>query len=293
MDKFIDGIILGHNQFFGINHMSSDKGIEREKLFSNVENVMSVIREAHSLGIRAISLNTHDKAKLIAAEIQKDPILSRDLNIYILLPYMAKYVTMANEKGIVNMINDSIKGSSILDIAKIGISGSFDLLNQNYLKMIGTLIDIELLPFKDLKIRSILLHNSLTDLLLGLNFSSVLKYYSEYIKDKYNIRPGFCSLSSYKLMKMLKEIELENQIVMAPINPIGFQMNPSKEKVEHELVNFNSDFIAMSVLAAGSVSPSQAYKYIKNVKNINSIVIGASTSEHLQSIVDEFSQYLD
>ena len=94
-------------------------------------------------------------------------------------------------------------------------------------------------------------------------------------------------------MKMLKEIDLKDQIIMAPINPIGFQMNPSKEKVENELKNFNSDFIAMSVLAAGSVSPSQAYKYIKDVKNINSIVIGASTSEHLQSIVDEFSQYLD
>ena len=61
MKNNIDSIILGHNQFFGINHMSSEKGIEREKLFSDIQNVMDIIRHAHSLGIRGLSLSTHQR----------------------------------------------------------------------------------------------------------------------------------------------------------------------------------------------------------------------------------------
>ena len=180
MDYNLDSIILGHNQFFGINHMSTEKGIEKEKLFSDIDNVMSVIRQAHGLGIHGLSLNTHYRGKLIAEEIKKDSILSKDLNIYILLPYMAKYVTMANEKGIISMVNDTLRSGSIFDLTKIGLSSSISLLNKNYLKMIGALIDIELLPYKDLNIKSILLHNALTDLVVGLNFPDIIKFFLDH-----------------------------------------------------------------------------------------------------------------
>ena len=115
--------------------MSSEKGIEREILFSDIDNIMHVIRQAHDLGIRGLSLSTHQRGKMIAEEIKKDPILSKDLNIYILLPYMAKYVTMANEKGIISMINDILRGGNIIDLTKISLGSSINFFNKNYLKM--------------------------------------------------------------------------------------------------------------------------------------------------------------
>ena len=105
--------------------------------------------------------------------------------------------------------------------------------NKNYLKIIGSLIDIELLPYKDLNIRSILLHNALTDLVVGLNFPDVIKYFVNHISTKYKVYPGFCTLSSYRLMIYLYYIDLSEQIIMAPFNPIGFQMNPNKNLCEN------------------------------------------------------------
>ena len=208
---------------------------------------------------------------MIAEEIKKDPILSKELNIYMLLPYMAKYVTMANEKGIVSMINSTLKSGSIIDLTKIGFGSSINIFNKNYLKMIGALIDIELLPYKHLNIKSILLHNALTDIVVGLNFIDVIKYFIEYISKTYKVYPGFCTLSSYNLIKCLYDFNLDEQIIMAPFNPIGFQMNPSKKKCEMSLKKSKSTFIAMSVYAGGAVNPYVASEYINSFSMINSV----------------------
>ena len=271
--------------------MSTEKGIEKEKLFSDIDNVMSVIRQAHGLGIHGLSLNTHYRGKLIAEEIKKDSILSKDLNIYILLPYMAKYVTMANEKGIISMVNDTLRSGSIFDLTKIGLSSSISLLNKNYLKMIGALIDIELLPYKDLNIKSILLHNALTDLVVGLNFPDIIKFFLDHISTNYKVYPGFCTLSSHMLMNFLSNLDLREQLIMAPFNPIGFQMNPNKTLCEESLKEYQPNLIAMSVLAAGAVSPKKASEYIRKFPEVKSLVIGASTESHLESIKETFASY--
>ena len=126
---------------------------------------------------------------------------------------MAKYVTAANEKGIISMTNDTLRSGSIFDLTKIGLGSSISFLNKDYLKMISALIDIELLPYKDLNIRSILLHNALTDLVVGLNFPDVIKYFVNHISTKYKVYPGFCTLSSHRLMKYLYNIDLSEQII--------------------------------------------------------------------------------
>ena len=47
MDDFIpDKIILGHNQFFGTDHMSAERGAERAGYFSKIDNVIQIIRES-------------------------------------------------------------------------------------------------------------------------------------------------------------------------------------------------------------------------------------------------------
>ena len=84
--------------------MSAERGAERAVYFSKIKNVIQIIRFAYENGAKGLMLSTHDNAKLIIDELVKDKELKRNLNIYVLLPYMAKYVRMANERGMVNML---------------------------------------------------------------------------------------------------------------------------------------------------------------------------------------------
>ena len=51
--------------------------------------------------------------------------------------------------------------------------------------------------------------------------------------------------------------------------------------------------IAMQVLAAGALRPEQAFEYVCKQKNIESILFGSSSREHIKSsieIIQKFSQ---
>ena len=82
MDNFIpDKIILGHNQFFGTDHMSAEKGAEKADYFSKIENVIHIIRFAYENGATGLMLSTHENTKLIIDEIAKELPKRNFLNI--------------------------------------------------------------------------------------------------------------------------------------------------------------------------------------------------------------------
>lgn len=62
---------------------------------------------------------------------------------------------------------------------------------------------------------------------------------------------------------------------------VGFQMNPSKEECEKVLVDFpEPTVIAISILAAGYLSPLEAIDYIGTLPNVRGIVVGVSKEKH-------------
>ena len=285
-DDLLDRIILGHNQFFGINHMSSEKGIVREKYFNDISNIIDLIKYAHCEGAGGLMLSTHERAREIAKALRKDAELANNLNLYILLPYMAKYVRKANERGLVNMMFETLESAGWSERLRIGLKGGIGVLKQDPFSIIKAMIDIELLPFKGLNIKAVFLHNSLTDLACGLGLSEVIKFFNEYILKKHNTSPAFCTLSSGLAMKYFHEIGMEDPIVMAPFNPAGFQMSPSKETCEEVLHKVPAKVIAMSVLAAGYVRPQEAYAYLATLPEIKSVIVGASSKRHIDEIFE-------
>jgi hypothetical protein len=282
MDDFIlDKIILGHNQFFGTDHMSTERGAERASFFSKIENVVHIIRFAYENGATGLMLSTHENTKLIVDELVKDEELKRNLNIYVLLPYMAKYVRMANERGMVDMIGDILGDATWKERLGIMSRGGMGVLKKDITGMLKTLIDIELLPFKKVNMKAVFLHNALSDMVAGLKLGDIAHFFSSHITEKYQVAPAFCTLNSPKLMNFLNDININNPVLMAPFNPIGFQMNPSKEEAENVLSKIPSQMIAMSTLAAGYVNPKEAYAYLSSLPNIKSVIVGASSQEHI------------
>lgn len=290
MDNFIpDKIILGHNQFFGTDHMSAEKGAEKAEFFSKIENVIHIIRFAYENGATGLMLSTHENTKLIIDEIAKDEELKNNLNIYVLLPYMAKYVRMANERGLVNMVGEILGNASWKERFGIMSKGGIGVLQKDFEKMLKALIDIELLSFKKINMKAVFLHNALSDMATGLKMQDIIHFFSNYITEKYGVAPGFCTLNSSLIMNYLNDINIKNPLLMAPFNPIGFQMNPSRQSAEKELIKYPSRMIAMSILAAGYIKPKEAYQYLSNLSGIRSVIVGASSEDHLKEIFAVFN----
>ena len=55
-------LILGHNQFIGVSHISEERAREREKTFSKVENIYRVVEAASAVGLTDMIIETHPRA---------------------------------------------------------------------------------------------------------------------------------------------------------------------------------------------------------------------------------------
>jgi len=277
-----DPIILGHNQFVGVDHLSQDRARDRIERFSDTQKILDVISYFYELGGRGMMLSTHQRATEIMRAIGSEPELSRNMNFYPLIPYAQGYIRRANEMGVVGMLNDVLGPASASAKLKILFKGGINVMRKDFLSILSTLIDVELLPFKGFNTKAVFLHNVLTDLALSLKAQNIFEFYMDYIKDNYGIIPAFGTMNFARLVESFDEWGIKKPLIMASFNSAGFQMNPSREKCEQCLRDHDVDVLAMSTLAAGYLKPNEAYEYLFSLPNIKSAVVGVSTKEHVE-----------
>lgn len=278
----IDPIILGHNQFIGVDHMSQDRAKTRMEQFSDIQRIIEIIDFSSNMDVNGMMLSTHPKTKTIMDAIRSRPELSKKMSFYPLIPYVQGYVKKANEKGMIGLINDVLEPASISNKFKLVLKGGASLLNRDFMSILGTAIDIELLPFKDVNVKAVFLHNVFTDLALSLNSKEVFELFISHVEDNYGVTPAFGTLNFARLVTKFDEWGIHKPLIMASFNKVGFQMNPSREECERCLSEYDVNVLAMSTLAAGYLKPTEAYEYLFSLPNIKSVVAGVSTQEHAQ-----------
>lgn len=288
MEK-LDKIILGDNQFFGINHRSQEKAEEMLKRFGNIDNIFEVYDNAFDCGVKAVMLNSNEKAIAICDRFRENKSKYGEIAWYPSIPYAYKYANMVNELGIFPAINETIfKGNSAKGVLGMIGKGATAVFTKDAMKMMEMLIDVEYKMFRDLNVKVFFLQNIITDLLLGYNIKEVFEHFAEYVRKKYKVTPGFVTLNMPYLKKKFEEWGIEEVVICSSINAAGFNMHPSKE--EYDKVIAANDptkyqLMAMNVLASGSITVKQSFDYINSL-NIQSVVFGASSKGHIQSTVD-------
>lgn len=285
----IDKIVFGDNQFFGINHRSQEKAEEMLKRFGKLENIIEVYDNAFSCGVNAVMLNSNEKAMDICDYFRENKKKYGDIAWYPSIPYPHKYANMVNELGIFPAINEVLfKNNSMMGALSMMAKGATAAFGKDMLKMMEMLIDVEYKMFKGLDCKCLFLQNVITDLILGYDMPEVFQRYCEFIRKKYGILPGFITLNMPYLKAKLEEWGVEEVVICSSINAAGFNMHPSKEEYEKVIAaNDPSKYqlMAMNVLASGSITPKESFDYI-NGQNLQSVVFGASSKNHIQSSMD-------
>jgi len=57
--------VLGHNAFFGVDHLSTKCGADRAAHFSDVKNVVAIVNKAVVSGAEELMLSTHQDLKTL------------------------------------------------------------------------------------------------------------------------------------------------------------------------------------------------------------------------------------
>lgn len=278
----MDRLILGDNQFFGVSHMSEERGMERLRRFQDDAEIIKVLDAAYDCGIHAFTFSTHDRVANLCDHFRANPARYADLRLYPVLPYAQKYAHLVNEKGVVGAVSDVLLAdNSISSMFGMLLRGSMALLTQDPLKVMTILVDAEMKMFRSLSLGAVFLQNNIADLMLGMGVKDVFSAFADHVESKYKTRAGFMTLNMPKMAQMLSAAGIQRPLICSAVNKVGFQMNPDIAAYERVLQSDSIDAMAMSVMAAGAVPPQEAFEYVTRFKGVKSVIFGASTKSNI------------
>lgn len=276
----MDRLLFGDNQFFGVNHMSEEKARAQAMRFQDTQAIIDVLDTAYDEGIRTFMCTTHDRIAEIASHVRAHPARYHDFLFYPCMPYAHKYANAMTDYGMLGAVKRFLPDEGLLDAA---MRGGMSLAKKDIEGVTTLLIDAEMKMFQGLKTPVVFLQNVVVDFLLGLGFKEALRIFANHVKARYSAEPGFITMNLPMLLDVLDEVGIDNPIVCANINKIGFRMCGGIEAYERALRERRFRAIAMSVFASGAIPPEEAIQWICAHPQIRSVVFGASSRGNIRS----------
>jgi hypothetical protein len=276
-------IILGDNQFFGVNHFDLKKGEKTKLKFDKTTKIKAFINDSLEIGLDGFMINSNEKGYEIVNASKFDSAKQIQYSI----PYPHKYASMVNENGMMSLFRHIIKNTSFIK----NLIGGIKLVATQNLKSV-TPLALNLEVPKNLKKGSyIYMQNIITDLLMGMGRGDIL---IEFIKSviKMGYKPGIITLNPIMFDNILKKekdsIWLKDLIVCFNINKEGFNVFPSLDSVEYFIESKPKyKLMGMSVFASGAANIPSSINYIKKLK-LDYVVFGSSRMENIQKNLEQF-----
>jgi hypothetical protein len=284
----MERILFGDNQFFGINHMSEEKARAQAMRFQKTEAIIEVIDAAYDEGVRAFMCTTHERIAEVCDHVRAHPERYRGFVFYPCMPYAHKYANAVTEQGLLGALKSFLPNEGALGAA---LQGGTAVARKDIDTLARMLIDAEMKMFAGLPTPVIFMQNVLTDLILGAGMVEGFRIFADHVKAKYNAEPGFITMNVPMLLDALEKVGIDNPIVCANINKIGFRMCGGIAAYEKTIATRRFRPIAMSVLASGAISPREAVEYVCRQDAVEAIVFGASSRTNIRSTVSLIKEF--
>ena len=271
-------IILGDNQFFGVNHFDIKKGEKTKNNFNSILKIEKFIHESHKMGLDGFMINSNK----LGYKLIENTSFSVGNEIHYSIPYPHKYADMINESGMLSLVTHVIKNTSVLNNILIGLKYLF---TRNVKHIIPLILDIEV-PKSLRKGSYVYLQNVITDLLLGIGREDLILGFIDSVTKK-GYKPGIITLNPVLMNKYLKSKNklnlFDDLIVCFNINKEGFNVFPNLEEVEN-LVKSKTSYklMGMSIFASGAGKIPSSIDYILKLP-LDYVVFGSSKLSNIES----------
>lgn len=274
-------VILGDNPFIGVSHLAQEKARDEKADLSAMDMKINVIKAAMEGGATGFTFSTHQLNFELLQYMKKNCIdMLEKLNYYILVPYAQGYVRQANAlgtAGLTKFVLHNIISENPVDFLGSAIRMSVD-------KIASLFMAVEMRPYLRIlpkeRVKAVLLHEVLTELIMAYNLVDLLKELKKYAETRLGTGFGLETRNAGQLRQFLDENDMYVEYVMTPMNPLGYQMAPSKEDAEkaiEDLADKGTKIIAINVLASGAIPPENACEYLRKFKDkIYGVAYGTS-----------------
>ena len=292
-------LLVGDNPFQGISHLSQEQARTRgEADVSPADRAANIVMGSIKNGANGFSFSVSDLTLSILRSLRERKSLDA-ISLYAMVPYAFEYVRVATQTGTPGLVKRFAKQVVLTGNLRAILEGLWSAARQDPEGFVNVYLSYELSRIKSAagkqaKLTSVLLNEVIVDMALALNFDWLFKSLIDFLSQR-GITPGFNTRNFPYLVSKFNEweINIEEALIVTPFNKVGFQMNPSREKCEEALKNLaKPNLLAISVLAAGYLKPSEAADYITGLENLKGIIVGVSNEQQASATFALFKERL-
>lgn len=280
-------LLVGDNPFHGISHLSQERSRVRGESPTDPAYAAKLVALSVENGADGFMFSVSEKTLKILEHLRENGGID-GLRLYAIVPCAYDYVRLASAAGgvpgLAKQVIKEIVFSGNLNAAASGLNG---VLKSDLHSLVKTYLLYELSRIKrsagkGAVLEAVLLHQVVTDLCLGLGLDWVFKFYVDCMHTL-GLAAGFNTGNFALMVNKFREwsINMDDVVIAAPFNKVGFQMVPSRTECEKALLNLpNPAVLAISILAAGYLKPSEAIDYLAGLPNIKGVAVGVSKEKH-------------
>lgn len=294
-------LLIGDNPFHNISHLSQDRARARvHSAAKHLDCATDLVMHSLESGANGFMFSVSDTTLSILREIRERGAIEQ-LSLCAIVPYAYEYVRIAAQvggvSGLVRKVSKEIAMSGSVRTLALGLGG---IIRSNPASLLKTYLSYEISRVKSAagktaNLSSLMLHEVVTDMALALNLDWLFRSYITFTL-KRGLTPGFNTGNFTYLVEKFEKwsLGLDNITIAAPFNKVGFQMIPSKTMCEKSLESLPQPIvIAISILAAGYLRPTEAIDYIATLPNVKGVAIGVSKESHARETFSLFHQRLN
>jgi hypothetical protein len=277
--------ILGSNPLAGTYHFNPERIRTQPGRYAE-SHILGVMEEAWDAGAESVTFTSGDRVNACLPrfwEQERDGLTS----VYPIIPNTSVVPRLLNN-GTAGLVSGVLRDLSPSSKLRAAIGGGWAYLTSDPFRALRVAVRVEVERFSRdfpsrIRTNAVLLHELVTDSLLALGASALVHEYIDVLNSDLGIEPGFVTRNLPRLLAFFRDsrIDLRRVRVMAPLNPIGFQMAPDRHAVESALASATgARIIAISVLAGGRVDMKSGIEYVRRLQSVTGISIGVATRSH-------------
>ncbi|CUH82322.1 hypothetical protein [Tropicibacter naphthalenivorans] len=273
-------VILGDNQFLGVNHSNQAKAVQLYEQFSKPDAIIEVIGAAYEAGVRDFMFTTHDRFEPVFDEVRRSNLFP-GMYYSPCLPYAHKYWSKLSAQSMPSVLKETLFQVNALQVIPAGLG----LMLGNFGGFMKLLAEIEVLMCKGLPLRGVFLQNAAFDLLMSIEAHREIEAFAEGVKRRLGAEPGFITMNHPQAVDVLtNKIGLDRPWVCANYNLAGFRMNPKAETVVSSFASGKTRNIAMSVFSSGAAGGQASLRHVVDQcpgGGVDAILFGSSRPENI------------
>ena len=277
------GLILSARPFLGTSALSKEADFDCVVRFSKPENSAAVMTAAVRRGMGAIA-PMNDATLLRALDLARETCT---LQVYPIIPNVIGYVRDATDYGMIGAGVRHVRRLSVGDLLGIGFRGLTNVrrvMTRDFSTILSLLIEVEMAAFKRFRPSLVLLHSQVTDIAVSLGNRDALRVFTDVVRRRFGAEPGLVTNNFGTLLQSLMQWKIDIPVIVAPFNPRGFLMKPTKQICESLLRRTDRYVIADRIGTGSREVLESAFEYLRGLE-IRSAVVDVADAATVDQVI--------